>query len=194
MRELRSTIVTLLVATIALGLLYPLAMTALGGALFGDRAGGSLIERDGEVVGSRLLGQSFAGDDDYFQSRPSVTGYAADATAFSNLGPNSRRLANQISARADRYLAREGSYASGLTRSRIPPDAVMSSGSGVDPQISLANASIQANRIAAVRGLPLDEVERLIDEHTANRQLGLLGEPGVNVLELNLALDQEDGG
>ena len=167
-------------------------LTGISQAVFGNRADGSPITRDGQVVGSKLLGQDFSKDSSYFQSRPSATGYAGDATSFSNLGPNSRKLARQLTERVDAYLELEGPYNPGLTRSDVPPDAVMTSGSGVDPQISVANAWIQANRVAAERDMPVADVLALIDDHTANRGLGFLGEPGVNVLELNLALDGDE--
>ncbi|MCB0876921.1 MAG: K(+)-transporting ATPase subunit C [Solirubrobacterales bacterium] len=188
-RDIRTAAAALLILTILLGFGYSLALTGISQVLFGDRADGSRVTDEGRVAGSKLIGQDFSDDDSYFQSRPSASGYAGDATAFSNLGPNSRRLARQLSARADAYLKLEGPYNAGLTRAEIPPDAVMTSASGVDPMISVANARIQANRVAAVREMPVAEVDALIDEHTTGRGLGFLGEPGVNVLELNLALD-----
>ena len=191
-RDLRTAALALLILTVVLGLGYSLALTGISQAVFGNKADGSPITRDGRVIGSKLLAQDFSKDPSYFQSRPSATGYTGDVTYFSNLGPNSRKLARQLTARVDAYLKLEGPYNPGLTRSDVPPDAVMTSGSGVDPQISIANARIQANRVAAERKLPVDEVLSLIDDHTANRGLGFLGEPGVNVLELNLALDGDD--
>jgi K+-transporting ATPase ATPase C chain len=188
-RDLRTGAVALLILTVILGFGYSLALTGISQAVFGNKADGSLVTRDGLVVGSTLLGQDFSKDPSYFQSRPSATGYAGDVTYFSNLGPNSRKLARRLTGRVDAFLKREGPYDPGLTRSDVPPDAVMTSASGVDPQISIANARIQANRIAAERNMPVDDVLALIDEHTDGRGLGLLGEPGVNVLELNLALD-----
>ena len=175
-------------------------------------ADGTKIERDGKVVGSRLLAQDFrkpvldsagkpkldgdgnpvlTADTRYFQPRPSTaTGYNAAATAFTNLGPNSKDARRQFAGNLDAYLSSSGRSTRGLTAGRIPVDAVTSSGSGVDPHISEANAAIQAHRIAAVRGLPLARVRELIADNTDGRFLGVLGEPGVNVLELNLALDQ----
>jgi K+-transporting ATPase ATPase C chain len=188
-RDLRTGAAALLILTVILGLGYPLALTGISQAVFGNRADGSRITRDGRVVGSKLLGQDFSNDPSYFQSRPSATGYSGDVTYFSNLGPNSRKLARQLTARVDAYLKLEGPYTPGLTRSEVPPDAVMTSASGVDPQISIANARIQANRVAAERNMPVDSVLALIDDNTDGRALGFLGEPGVNVLELNLALD-----
>jgi len=191
-RDLRASALALLILTVVLGLAYPLALTGISQAVFGNQADGSQITQDGRVVGSKLLGQDFSGDPAYFQSRPSATGYSGDVTYFSNLGPNSRKLARQLTARVDAYLKLESPYNPGLTRSDVPPDAVMTSGSGVDPLISIANARIQANRVAAERHVPLDRVLALIDDHTTGRGIGFLGEPGVNVLELNLALDRED--
>lgn len=190
-RDLRSGLIALIILTVVLGLGYSLALTGISQAVFGDEADGSLVEVDGRVVGSKLLGQDFSGDPSYFQSRPSATGYSGDVTYFSNLGPNSRKLARQLTARVDAYLTLEGPYTAGLTAAEIPPDAVMTSASGVDPQISVANARIQANRVAAERNLPLDRVLSLVEDHTTDRGLGFLGEPGVDVLELNIALDRE---
>jgi K+-transporting ATPase ATPase C chain len=120
-----------------------------------------------------------------------VTGYSPDVTFFNNLGPNDRALMRQIRGNLRSYLALERPYDPGLTRHDVPVDAVTSSGSGVDPHISQANARIQAHRIARVRDIPLDRVDQLIDDHTDGRALGVLGEPGVNVLELNIALDEK---
>jgi K+-transporting ATPase ATPase C chain len=191
-RDLRSGTAALLILTALLGFCYPLAVTGIGQAIFGDAADGSLVTRDGEVVGSKLIGQDFGGDRSYFQSRPSATGYAGDVTYFGNLGPNSRKLAGKLERRLDAYLSRERRYSPGLTAADVPPDAVMASASGIDPHISLANARIQARRVAVERGLPVGDVLALVDEHTTGRGFGFLGEPGVNVLELNLALDRED--
>ena len=188
-RDLRSGAAALLVLTVVLGFGYSLAITGISQVLFGDRADGSLVRSDGEVVGSKLIGQGFAGDPAYFQSRPSATGYAGDTTYFGNLGPNSRKLARTLERRMDAYLRREQPHDPALTAADVPPDAVMASASGVDPQISPANARIQAYRVAAQRRMPLGDVLALIDSHTSGRALGFLGEPGVNVLELNLALD-----
>ena len=130
-------------------------------------------------------------DPAWFQSRPSQSGYSANVTFFSNLGPNQKDLADQVKANLDAYVALERPFTPGLTAARVPVDAVTSSASGVDPHISAANARIQANRIAVVRRAPLDRVLALIRDHTDGRSLGVLGEPGVNVLALNLALDKE---
>lgn len=188
-----SAAIAIVVLTVLLGLVYPLVTTGVSQLLFGDKADGSKVEVDGTVVGSRLIGQSFKGDPAYFQSRPSATGYSANVTFFNNLGPNSRALSRFFANKARAYVAREGRYTPGLEVSDVPVDAVTTSASGVDPHISEANARIQANRIAEVRGLDLDRVLELVDENTDGRALGLLGEPGVNVLELNIALDEEQG-
>ena len=164
------------------------------------------------MVGSSLIGQDFRkpvldtngqpkkdqdgnpvleADPAWFQGRPSQTGYSADVTFFSNLGPNQKDLADQVKANLNTYVALERPFTPGLTAAEVPVDAVTSSASGVDPHISAANARIQANRIAAVRKAPLVGVLALIRQHTDQRALGVLGEPGVNVLGLNLSVDQE---
>jgi K+-transporting ATPase ATPase C chain len=188
--DLLNSALAVLVLTVVLGLAYPLATTGVAQLLFSGRSGGSLVEHDGRTVGSRLIAQSFAGLPRYFQSRPSATEYAADATSFDNLGPNSAALRRALAANLGSYLRRERPYDSALTRSEVPVDAVTFSGSGVDPQISIANARIQARRVAAARDLSLRVILDLIARHTEGRGLGLFGEPGVNVLALNLALDQ----
>ena len=175
-RELRAAAVAVVALTLLLGVAYPLLVTGAAQVAFPGRAGGSLLHRDGRVVGSRLLAQAVAGDR-YFLPRPSTaTHYDAAATAFTNLGPNSRRARDTFRASLRRYLARERRYDPGLTAAQVPADAVTSSASGVDPDISEANAAIQAHRVAAVRGLPLRQVMALIRGR-------------VNVLELDLALD-----
>jgi K+-transporting ATPase ATPase C chain len=190
-RDLKASAVAILVFTLLLGVAYPLATTGVAQVLFPNRADGSQIERDGDVVGSRLIGQDFDGEARYFQSRPSVTGYNAAGTAFNNLGPNSAELKAMFDDNLDAYLDRERPYNPGLERGDVPADAVTTSGSGVDPHISEANARIQARRVAEQRGLSLERVLDLVDANTDGRFAGLLGEPGVNVLELNLALDEE---
>jgi potassium-transporting ATPase KdpC subunit len=191
-RNLIASAIAVVAFTLLFGVVYPLVTTGVAQLIFGEQADGSRIERDGQLVGSSLIGQDFAGDARYFQSRPSATGYSADVTYFNNLGPNSAKLARQIKRRALAYLELEGRYTPGLdSPADVPVDAATTSASGVDPHISEANALIQANRIAEVRGLELARVEELIDENTQGRALGFLGEPGVNVLELNLALDEE---
>lgn len=208
-RDLTASLLAVLIFTALLGLVYPLVMTGVSQALFPGQAEGSRIERDGEVVGSALIGQDFTkripnparkGPDfvrvperRYFQSRPSATGYSGDVTYFNNLGPNSRELSQFFADGLRSYLRLERPYVPGLERAAVPADAVTTSGSGVDPHISEANARIQAHRVAAVREIPLERVNELIEQNTAGRALGLLGEPGVNVLELNLALDAEEG-
>jgi len=142
------------------------------------------------MVGSKLIGQEFKGRA-YFHSRPSATGYSGDVTFFGNAGPNSAELRDAIRANLAAYLKLERPYDRSLTRDRVPVDAVTESASGVDPHISEANARIQAHRVASVRGLPLDRVEALVSDHTDGRSLGLFGEPGVNVLQLNVALEEE---
>ena len=191
-RDLITSAIAVLAFTVLFGIVYPLITTGVAQLVFGAEADGSRIERDGELVGSSLIGQDFGGDRRYFQSRPSATGYSANVTYFNNLGPNNAELAQLFAGNAEAYLELEGPYTPGLDQpSDVPVDAVTTSASGVDPHISEANALIQANRIAEVRGIPLERVDELIDDNTQGRALGFLGEPGVNVLELNLALDQE---
>lgn len=190
-RDLFSSVVAAVVLTVVLGLVYPLAITGIAQVALPGRADGSLITRNGVTVGSRLIGQDFGCRPRYFLTRPSATDDAADATAFSNAGPNSVDLAADLRTRADAYLRREGPDNPGLTLAGVPGDAVMTSASGIDPQISVANARIQANRVARVRGLPPARVQALVDDHTEGRGLGFAGQPAVNVLELNLALDRE---
>ncbi|MGE3303443.1 MAG: potassium-transporting ATPase subunit KdpC [Hyphomonadaceae bacterium] len=167
--------------TLLLGVIYPLGMTALGQTLFHNAANGSPIVRDGRVVGSALIGQSFT-QARYFWGRPSAAGkgYDARASGGSNLGPNAQSLAGRAAAEAKRY---------GAPASRIPVDLLTASGSGLDPDISPAAARFQAARVARARGLPEDRVLRLIEAHTQRPLGGILGEPRVNVLRLNLALD-----
>jgi K+-transporting ATPase ATPase C chain len=196
-RDLTASIVAAVAFTLLFGLAYPLIATGVSQVFFPNKSDGSQVKVDGRTVGSKLIGQSFKVGKEpnprYFQPRPSVTGYSPDVTFFNNLGPNNKALMRQFKGYIHRYLALERPYTPGLTRSEIPVDAVTSSASGVDPHISQANARIQANRIAKVRGIPLDRVLELIDDNTDGRALGVLGEPGVNVLELNVALDREQG-
>ena len=186
MRELRAAAVAIVAISLVCGLAYPLVMTGAGQAVFGGRADGSLVKRGGKVVGSKLIGQNFTGPR-YFNSRPSAAGdgYDAMASSASNLGPTNQTLLSDVRKRVLVYDA--------LNRhpGAAPGDAVTASGSGLDPQISPENARVQAPRIARVRGLPLPVVLSLIDKNTDERSLGFLGEPGVNVLELNLALDKQ---
>jgi len=189
-RDLLASGLAIAAITLVFGLAYPLVITGVSQLAFPGRAGGSLIHRDGRLVGSRLLAQDFKSDPRYFQPRPSTaTGYDPAATAFTNLGPNSRHARDTFKANLERYLRLERRYDRGLTAAHVPVDAVTTSASGVDPQISAVNAAIQAHRIAAVRRLSLARVRQLIADNTDGRSLGVLGEPGVNVLALNLALD-----
>ncbi len=189
-KDLLTATIAIVFLTLLLGIAYPLATTGVAQLVFPGGANGSKIERDGRVVGSKLIGQDFKGLPRYFQSRPSATEYSADVTYFNNLGPNSSELSGFFAAQLAGYLKRERPYDPGLRGTAVPVDAVTTSASGVDPQISEANARIQARRVAAVRELPLDRVLDLVDEHTDGRFLALFGEPGVNVLQLNLALDE----
>ena len=173
----------LLVMTVLLGVGYPTAVWAVGQA-FGDRADGSPVRVDGEVVGSRLIGQQFEGDQ-WFLSRPSANDYDSLASAPSNLGPLNPDLIASIEERKAEVAAREG-----VDESEVPADAVTASGSGLDPHISPEYAELQAPRVAEANGLSLDVVEDLVEEHTEGRGLGFLGEPGVNVLELNVAVQE----
>lgn len=176
-----------LVFTVLVGVVYPLVVTGIAQVAFGEQADGSLVERDGVVVGSSLIGQSFTGDD-WFHPRPSAAGdgYDAMASGPSNLGPTSEALLESVAERVDRYRT-----ANGLDGEQpVPVDAVTSSGSGLDPHISVANATLQAGRVARARGLDVEAVLRLVAAHSAGRSLGFLGEPTVNVLALNLALDE----
>ncbi|MGO9754864.1 MAG: potassium-transporting ATPase subunit KdpC [Solirubrobacteraceae bacterium] len=191
LRQLKASVLAVIVLTLLLGLAYPLAITGLAQVLWPHQANGSRVELHGRPVGSLLIGQSFLGDTRYFQSRPSATGDDAADTAASNLGPSSARLAAEIRSRLEAYLRRERPYDPGLTATEVPADAVTASGSGVDPDISMANAEIQAHRVAAARGLPLSVVMRLISEHTDGLTGvgGVFGPRSVNVLALSLALD-----
>ncbi len=190
-RDLLRSLIAVVTMTVFLGLAYPLAITGIAQVAFPGKAKGSKLSVDGRVVGSRLIGQDFKGKPAYFQSRPSATEYAPDVTFFSNLGPNSVEAREAVSADLKAYLALERPFDRGLSKGQVPVDAVTESASGVDPQISQANAWIQAHRVAAVRRLQLAKVNELISAHTDGRFLGLLGEPGVNVLDLNIALDEE---
>lgn len=184
---LRALLATIVLAAIT-GILYPLAMTAVAQLAFGAKADGSLVTRDGVAVGSTMIGQDWAGPA-WFHGRPSVVGYDASTSGGSNLGPTSAQLASDIHARIQAVLWLERPYSPSLTAADIPADLVTASGSGLDPDISVAAAQLEAPRIAAVRGLSLDQVRQLIAQHTTGRDLGFLGEPRVNVLDLNLALD-----
>ena len=191
MRELKSSAIAVVVLTLVLGLALPALFTGFAQLAFSSQANGSLIKRDGQVVGSRLAAQAFTSTG-YFRERPSATTppYNGGGTTFANLGPTNPELAKQIRQRAAAILKLERPYNPGLTIHDIPVDAVTTSGSGIDPDISPAYARLQARRVAAVRHLPLATVLHLINQHTDGRSLGFFGEPGVNVLELNLALDR----
>ena len=211
-RVLLTSVIAVVLFTAVFGLAYPLLFTGFSQVAFPGASNGSKIERDGKLVGSKLIAQDFrkpvlgpngkprmdkdgnpvlVADPRYFQPRPSQTTYSPSTTFFSNLGPNSTDARDEVKANIATYLALEKRFDPGLTAATIPVDAVTQSGSGVDPQISQDNARIQAHRIAAIRRLPMATVNRLIDDHTDGRFLGLFGEPGVNVLELNLALDKQ---
>ncbi len=211
-RTVTTSILAVIGFTLIFGLAYPLAMTGVSQLVFSGKADGSKLTVNGKLVGSSLIGQSFsrpvigkdgkpvldeegeevlAPDKRYFQPRPSQTDYAANATGFSNLGPNSVEEREAVRENLAAYVKLEKPYDRSLTKVDVPVDAVTMSGSGVDPEISEANAQIQAHRIAALRRLPLSRVEELISAHTNGRFLGVFGEPGVNVLQLNLALDEE---
>jgi K+-transporting ATPase ATPase C chain len=190
LRQLRPAAVALAAFTLVCGLAYPLVSLAIGQVAFADTANGSLIEVDGTVVGSELLGQGFAAPE-YFHPRPSAagTGYDGASSSGSNLGPTNPELLALVAARVAAYREENG-----LSDDvAVPVDAVTTSASGLDPHISLANAQLQAPRVAETRGMPLDAVMELIEQHTVGRPLGILGDPGVNVLQLNLALDEVTG-
>lgn len=171
------------VSLLGFGLLYSLVGVGLGSVLFPHQAGGSLIERDGKVIGSSLVAQPFA-DDRYFQSRPSAASYDVMALAGSNQARTNPDLRSRIDEARAAVVAREG-----VAPDTVPSDLVTQSGGGIDPHLSPAAVRIQIARVARVRGLPVSEIERLVAEHTTAPQFGLLGAPRVNVLELNLALD-----
>lgn len=171
------------VSLLGFGLLYSLAGVGLGSVLFPHQAGGSLIERDGKVIGSSLVAQPFA-DDRYFQSRPSAASYDVMALAGSNQARTNPDMRSRIDEARAAVAAREG-----VAPDAVPSDLVTQSGGGIDPHLSPAAVQIQVARVARVRGLPVSEIERLVAEHTTAPQFGLLGAPRVNVLELNLALD-----
>jgi K+-transporting ATPase ATPase C chain len=212
-RDIVTSILAIAVFTVLLGLLYPLVITGIGQVAFPGDANGQKVYVNGRLVGSRIIGQSFAEpvlgangkpkesegepltepDPRYFQSRPSATeggAYNAAASTFSNRGPNDQVTEREDAAAIKAYLELERPYDRSLTAARIPVDAVNTSASSLDPEISQANAWIQAHRVAAERRLPLSTVDALISKHTSGRGLGFSGEPGVNVLELNLALDR----
>lgn len=189
LRQVGPAIRSFLALTVILGLAYPLLMTGLAQAVFVDRANGSLVHSDGGVVGSRLIGQRFTDADgaalpQYFQPRPSASDYDPLASGASNLGPDSPELAAEVQARRATVAGEDG-----VPLHTVAPDALLTSGSGLDPHISPQYTDQQAQRVADARGLSPARVRSLVREHTEGRSLGFLGEPTVNVLMLNLALD-----
>jgi K+-transporting ATPase ATPase C chain len=220
-RDIITSAIGILVLTLLLGIGYPLVITGVSQVAFPGNANGQKVYVDGKLVGSKIIGQAFADpvvkngkvqmsdgnpvttpDPRYFQTRPSGTTPADNAagTAFANYGPNSVVTEQAIAANIQAYIALDKApggtpyYPGGLTAAKIPVDAADTSASGIDPDISIANADIQAYRIAAVRHLSLSTVHRMIATYTAGRGLGFSGEPGVDVLELNLALNRLSGG
>ena len=190
---IRALVATLVLAVLT-GLMYPLVMTGFAQAAFHGKANGSLIQADGRAIGSALIGQEWTGQQ-WFYARPSAISppYDASTSYGSNLGPRAQALADAIKQRVAAIVQLEGPYHPGLTAATIPVDLLTASASGLDPHISPAAALFQAARIAAVRHLSMEQVTRLIHDHTAGRTLGVLGEPRVNVLELNLALQRLSG-
>jgi K+-transporting ATPase ATPase C chain len=220
-KDIITSVLGMLVLTLLCGILFPLVITGISQVAFPGNANGQQVHVAGKLVGSKLIGQNFgdivvntktgkpkldsAGgvggvrttpDPRYFQTRPSGTAPADNAagTAFANYGPNGTVTEQAIAANIKAYIALNGSYyPGGLTAAKIPVDAVDTSASGIDPDISVANANIQAHRIAAVRHLPLAQVNRIVSRYTGGRGLGFSGEPTVNVLEVNLALNRLEG-
>lgn len=211
-RDIVTSAIGIIVLTLVLGIVYPLVITGVGQVAFPGNANGQKVYVHGKLVGSKIIGQNFgtvvlgkngrpemqngvpvtAPDPRYFQGRPSATvpPNNAAASAFSNLGPNSKATLTEIQGNIKSYISLNGKYyPGGLTAATVPVDAANSSGSGIDPEISSRNADIQAHRVAAVRALPLATVMKLISKYTLGRGLGFSGEPGVDVLPLNLALN-----
>lgn len=223
-RDIITSAIGVVVLTLLCGILYPLFITGVSQVAFPGNANGQKLHVNGKLVGSKIIGQTFERQPTgkngkpavtktggpvlipvakYFQSRPSGTGEPyvsggtpdnAAATTFSNLGPNSQGTESILAANIAAYIALEKPYVPGLTAAKVPVDAANSSASGIDPDISPANADIQAHRVATVRHLSLSQVDGLISKYTHGRGLGFSGEPGVNVLQLNLTLDRLTGG
>jgi K+-transporting ATPase ATPase C chain len=193
-RNVVGSVIAIVVITAFFGFAYPAVMTAIGQLFFSHEANGSLISKDGKVVGSELAAQLFT-KPQYFHERPTATSppYNADGTTFSNLGPTSSALKEQVNRAIAAILKLERPYNAGMTVHDIPVDAVTTSGSGIDPDISQAYAQLQAHRVAVVRHMSFSRVQKLISQNTDVRSLGFFGESGVNVLELNLALDKAQG-
>ena len=212
-RDVITSAIGIVVLTLLLGIIYPLVVTGVSQVAFPSNANGQRLYVGGKLVGSKIIGQNFgtvvigrngkpemqngnpvtAPDPRYFQTRPSATTPSDNAasTTFSNLGPNSKATLTEIQGNIQSYIGLNGRYyPGGLTAATVPVDAANSSASGIDPDISIRNADIQAHRIAAVRSIPLATVMRLVSKYTHGRGLGFSGEPGVNVLGLNLALDR----
>ena len=214
-RDIISAGIAILVLTLFLGIVYPLVVTGISQVAFPGNADGQLVYVHGKLVGSKIIGQNFSlqvvkngkpqvdksgnpvtvPDPRYFQTRPSATvpPNNAAATTFSNLGPNNVATEQAIAANLKAYIALEKPYDPALTAAKVPVDAANTTASGIDPDISVANADIQAHRIAAVRRLPMSTVVHLISQNTTGRGLGFSGEPGVDVFQLNLALDRMTG-
>jgi K+-transporting ATPase ATPase C chain len=215
-KDIITSAIGIVVLTVVLGVLYPLVVTGISQVAFPGNANGQKVYVHGKLVGSKMIGQQFADqvvkngkpqvdkngnpvtnpDPKYFQARPSATTPPdnAAATTFSNLGPNNVATEQAISSNVQAYLSLEKPYDPGLTVAKVPVDAADSSASGIDPDISVANADIQAHRVASVRHLTLSQVDGLVSTYTHGRGLGFSGEPGVNVLELNHALDRVSAG
>jgi K+-transporting ATPase ATPase C chain len=216
-RDIITSIIAVVVFAVLLGLVYPLVITGVSQVAFPGNANGQKVYVNGKLVGSRIIGQSFKrpvlekngkpkeekgvivteADPRYFQSRPSATeggAYNAAASTFSNRGPNDKVTKEEDEVNIKEYLELNRPYDPGLTAAKVPVDAANTSGSNLDPEISQANAWIQAHRLAAKRGLSLSTVDGLVSKYTDSRGLGFSGERGVNVLELNLALDRLTGG
>lgn len=195
LHQLRPAIVLLILMSAITGIAYPLVITGVAQVAFEDKANGSLIEKDGQVIGSELIGQSFVDPETgetlpgYFRGRPSAagTGYDAALSSGSNLGPTNPQLVQNVEDQVAIIRAENKLTADAL----IPVDLVTSSASGLDPDISPASANLQIARVAQQRGITEEQVRAIVDEHTSGRTLGILGEPRVNVLEMNLALDEQ---